>query len=110
MVHPSKTADQRHSLAIPWLAGQMGLAVLSEDLLVDDNDSGVDVVGWQPFASGRSGFPVWLAQCTVQIGYESKALQIPTEQWKQMIALDSTPQTAQRSLSPSGMVMIVGSR
>lgn len=80
--------------AIPWLAAKMGLAQLSEDLPVDDNDCGVDVVAWQPFASGRSGFPVWLIQATVQLAYERKALQIPLELWKQMIALGPSPDTA----------------
>lgn len=79
--------------AIPWLAGQMGLATLSDDLLFDDNDCGVDVVGWQPFVSGRAGFPVWLVQCTVQMGYESKSLQIPVEYWKQVISIGPSPQT-----------------
>ena len=80
--------------AIPWLAARMGVAQLSKDLPVDDNDAGVDVVGWQPFGSGRSGFPVWLIQNTLQLSFESKALQIPVELWKQMIAIGPSPDTA----------------
>ena len=80
--------------AIPWLAARMGVALLSKDLPVDDNDAGVDVVGWQPFGSGRSGFPVWLIQNTLQLSFESKALQIPVELWKQMIAIGPSPDTA----------------
>lgn len=30
------------------------------------SDGGVDVVAWQDFRDGRAGFPVLLAQCTVQ--------------------------------------------
>lgn len=80
--------------AIPWLAERMGVATLSQDLLVDDNDCGVDVVAWQPFSSGRSGFPVWLIQCTLQMGFESKALQIPLGLWKQMLDIGPSPDTA----------------
>lgn len=80
--------------AVPWLAERMGLAVLATDLPVDDNDAGVDVVAWHPFASGRSGFPVWLVQCTLQMNFENKALQIPLELWKQMIDIGPHPGTA----------------
>src|SRR5437763_1924046 len=34
------------------------------------NDAGVDVVVWWKFADGRRGFPVLLAQCTVQLAWE----------------------------------------
>lgn len=89
--------DGRPSLfedAIAWLASRMGLATLVDDVPVDDNDAGVDVVAWQPFSSGRSGFPVFLIQCTVQLSYESKALQIPVALWKSMIDIGPSPQTA----------------
>jgi hypothetical protein len=79
--------------AIPWLADCMGVATGEPDLAVDDSDSGVDVVAWQPFASGRSSYPVWLVQVTTQMDYVVKA-QIPVGSWVKALDIGPNPQTA----------------
>ena len=44
-------------------------------------DGGVDVVAWRPFPDGRSGFPVLLAQCTIEKDYRHKAGDVDTRIW-----------------------------
>lgn len=80
--------------AIAWLAEKMGVALLQTDLLPDENDHGVDVIAWKPFASGRSGFPVWLIQTTVQMEYTSKARDIPVMSWLRTLDIGPYPGTA----------------
>lgn len=55
------------------------------------NDAGVDVVAWSRFADGRSGFPVILAQCTVQVAWEAKLQDIDLNLWQKWIDFDTVP-------------------
>lgn len=59
------------------------------------NDAGVDVVVWWRFADGRSGSPVVLAQCTVQVEWGEKVKDIDVDLWEKWIDFDTVPpQTA----------------
>jgi hypothetical protein len=59
------------------------------------SDAGVDVVIWWRFADGRSGSPVLLAQCTVQVEWSEKVSDIDVDLWEKWIDFDTVPpQTA----------------
>jgi hypothetical protein len=59
--------------------------------LTSYNDAGVDVVVWWRFADQRAGFPVLLAQCTVQLAWEDKLDDIKLVLWEKWIDFDTVP-------------------
>ena len=59
--------------------------------LASYNDAGVDVVVWWRFADERAGFPVLLAQCTVQITWEKKLDDVKLPLWQKWIDFDTVP-------------------
>lgn len=79
--------------AVSWLAEKMGVADGQKDRPADANDAGVDVVAWMHFADKRSGFPVVLAQCTLELDYVYKSMQIPLLHWQRWIGIGPHPQT-----------------
>ncbi|HLG15243.1 MAG TPA: hypothetical protein VJH03_12170 [Blastocatellia bacterium] len=54
------------------------------------NDRGVDVIGWIPFAEGRSGQIVMLLQCTAGRDWKNKA-PVPIDSWREYIHWSSAP-------------------
>ncbi|MDQ3821644.1 MAG: hypothetical protein M3321_00155 [Actinomycetota bacterium] len=54
-------------------------------------DAGVDVVAWRFFADARRGFPVLLAQCTVQLDWENKVGDVKVDLWMKWIDFDTVP-------------------
>jgi hypothetical protein len=54
-------------------------------------DAGVDVVVWRRFADDRRGFPVLLAQCTVQLAWQDKVSDVKIELWMKWIDFDTVP-------------------
>jgi hypothetical protein len=80
--------------AIRWLADRMKVRVGSSYRPPYNKDGGVDVVAWRPFPDGRSGFPVLLAQCTLERDYARKAADVDTRVWAGWLALDVDPSTA----------------
>lgn len=54
-------------------------------------DAGVDVVAWRRFADDRRGFPVLLAQCTVQLAWQDKISDVKLELWMKWIDFDTVP-------------------
>ncbi|MEA2493187.1 MAG: hypothetical protein QOJ29_1098 [Thermoleophilaceae bacterium] len=61
------------------------------DALNSYSDAGVDAVVWWHFRDGRPGFPVLLAQCTVQISWGEKLSDINTDLWRQWINFRTNP-------------------
>jgi hypothetical protein len=55
------------------------------------SDGGVDVVAWRHFLDGRSGFPVLLAQCTVQLKWRPKTRDVSLELWRSWIDFPTPP-------------------
>jgi hypothetical protein len=55
------------------------------------NDAGVDVVAWWRFMDGRVGFPVLLAQCTVQLRWEKKLKDVDPDLWREWINFGTVP-------------------
>lgn len=78
---PSEFSD-----ALSWLADVLQLPDGDMDRPRDDKDGGVDTVVWKPAADGRSGFPIWLVQASVEHDVVDKASRvIPVESWKRWI-------------------------
>ena len=77
--------------AVPWLANKMGVTVGSGYRPPRRKDGGVDVVAWRPFADGKSGFPIYLVQCTLQQDVLKKTRDIDLRLWAGWLALDSDP-------------------
>jgi hypothetical protein len=80
--------------AIRWLADRMKVRLGAAYRPPYNKDGGVDVVAWRPFPDGRSGFPVLLAQCTLERDYARKAADVDTRVWSGWLALDVDPATA----------------
>jgi hypothetical protein len=80
--------------AVKWLASLMNVPLGSAFRSPYSKDGGVDVVAWRAFPDGRSGFPVLLAQCTLERDYRHKAGDIDTRVWSGWLALDVDPSTA----------------
>jgi hypothetical protein len=80
--------------AIRWLAARMGAEVGSAYRPPFRKDGGVDVVAWRPFLDGRSGFPVVLAQCTLEQDYVRKAADVDLRVWAGWLRLDVDPMSA----------------
>ena len=57
-------------------------------------DGGVDVVVWRHFRDARSGFPILLAQCTIQIEWRPKTRDVSLTLWSDWIRFVATPQKA----------------
>lgn len=80
--------------AVRWLAKKMHVPVGVAYRPPYAKDGGVDVVAWRPFPDGRSGFPVLLAQCTLERDYAHKASDVDVRVWSGWLALDVDPATA----------------
>ena len=91
---PSKFGrPQEFHLAINWLAEKLGLKLGSAFRPPRKKDGGVDVVAWKPFKDRRSGFPIYLIQCTLQKEYVSKSRDIDLRIWAGWLELDRDPVT-----------------
>jgi hypothetical protein len=90
--YPSKhgrpeTFDQ----AVVWLAAKIGLEAGRGYRPPRRKDGGVDVVAWRKFADHRPGFPIALAQCTIQAETFTKTSDIDLRLWASWLAMDSDP-------------------
>lgn len=77
--------------AVIWLARQIGLEPGRGYRPPRRKDGGVDVVAWRQFADRRPGFPVALAQCTIQAETFTKTTDIDLRLWASWLAMDSDP-------------------
>jgi hypothetical protein len=91
---PEPGRPERFADALKWLADDLGLAVGAGKASSNEQDGGVDAVAWRPFRDGRPGFPVALAQCTLQQAFEAKGSDIVLQRWKSWIAFHRDPLTA----------------
>lgn len=81
------------NLAIEWLAERMGISAGRAYRPPRRKDGGVDVVAWRPFLDRKSGFPVMLVQCTLQVELVSKSMDIDVRNWAGWLTLDADPVT-----------------
>lgn len=77
--------------AVRWLAGRMGTQVGSGYRPPRRRDGGVDVVAWRSFLDRRTGFPIVLAQCTIQAETFTKTTDIDLRLWASWLAMDVDP-------------------
>lgn len=77
--------------AIEWLAARMGVKVGHGYRDPRRQDGGVDVVAWRRFRDGRQGFPIALAQCTIQRETFTKTTDVDLRLWSSWLALDADP-------------------
>lgn len=89
---PSKFGrPQEFPLAIDWLADKLGLKLGTAFRPPRRKDGGVDVVAWKPFKDRRSGFPIYLVQCTLQKEFVSKSRDIDLRIWAGWLEMDHDP-------------------
>ena len=79
--------------AIDWLAAKLGVTPGSGFRPPRRKDGGVDLVIWNPFPDNRAGFPIYLAQCTLQQDFASKGRDIDLRLWAGWLALERDPET-----------------
>lgn len=90
--YPSKHGrPESFDQAVVWLAGKIGLEAGRGYRPPRRKDGGVDVVAWRQFADRRAGFPVALAQCTIQAETFTKTTDIDLRLWSSWLAMDSDP-------------------
>lgn len=77
--------------AIRWLAEQMQIRLGTAYRPPRRKDGGVDVIAWRPFPDGRPGFPIVLAQCTIEADFVAKARDIEVRIWSTWLGFDVDP-------------------
>ena len=91
---PSKYGrPEQFPQAIDWLAQKMSVRLGLAFRPPRRKDGGVDVVAWKPFKDRRSGFPIYLVQCTLQREFVSKARDIDLRHWAGWLDMDRDPIT-----------------
>lgn len=90
--YPSKHGrPESFDQAVVWLAAKIGVDPGRGYRPPRRKDGGVDVVAWRQFADRRPGFPVALAQCTIQGETYTKTSDIDLRLWASWLAMDSDP-------------------
>ncbi len=90
--YPSKHGrPEDFDQAVVWLAKRIGVEPGRGYRPPRRKDGGVDIVAWRQFFDGRRGFPIALAQCTVQEATFTKTTDIDLRLWSSWLALDSDP-------------------
>jgi hypothetical protein len=77
--------------ALVWLASQMKIKIGQGYRDPRRQDGGVDIVAWRRFLDNRQGFPIALAQCTIQRETFTKTTDIDLRLWSSWLALDADP-------------------
>lgn len=77
--------------AVLWLAKRVGLKPGAGYRPPRRRDGGVDVVAWRSFRDRRPGFPIALAQCTIQAEVFTKTTDVDLRLWASWLALDVDP-------------------
>lgn len=90
--YPSKHGrPESFDQAVGWLAKRIGVEPGRGYRPPRRKDGGVDVVAWRQFADRRPGFPVALAQCTIQAETFTKTTDIDLRLWASWLAMDVDP-------------------
>lgn len=90
--YPSKHGrPEAFDQAVGWLARVIGLEPGRGYRPPRRKDGGVDVVAWRQFADHRPGFPIALAQCTIQAETYTKTSDIDLRLWASWLAMDVDP-------------------
>lgn len=90
--YPSKHGrPEAFDQAVVWLASEIGLEPGRGYRPPRRKDGGVDVVAWRQFADRRPGFPIALAQCTIQAETFTKTTDVDLRLWASWLAMDIDP-------------------
>ncbi|WP_416954962.1 hypothetical protein ACNKF0_00075 [Nocardioides sp. T5] len=90
--HPSKHGrPESFDQAVGWLAQRIGVEPGRGYRPPRRKDGGVDVVAWRQFSDRRPGFPIALAQCTIQGETFTKTTDIDLRLWASWLAMDVDP-------------------
>jgi hypothetical protein len=82
---------QEFHLAINWLADKMHLTLGQAFRPPRRKDGGVDIIAWLPFPDNRTGFPIYLVQCTLQQNVLMKSRDIDLRLWSGWLEMDRDP-------------------
>ena len=93
----SHTEPTRLREVVDQIAGYLGESV-GDDInkLIDpnDKDAGLDLLCYRPFPDNRTGFPVYLIQCTTAQEWRKKVGEPSVNFWRQLIKFIIPPQKA----------------
>lgn len=78
--------------AIAWLGEQMGLRLGRGFRPPRRKDGGVDIISWRKFRDGKSAFPIFLVQCTIQSDLLKKSEDIDLRNWAYWLEFSRDPQ------------------
>ena len=67
--------------AIAWIGTLMGVHLGRGFRPPRRKDGGVDIIAWRKFRDGKSAFPIFLIQCTIQSDLKKKAEDIDLRNW-----------------------------
>ena len=82
---------------VDQVANYLGEAVgddINEWIDSKDKDAGLDLLCYRPFPDNRTGFPVYLIQCTTAQKWKQKAREPSVNFWRQLINFVIPPQKA----------------
>ncbi len=90
--YPSRLGRPREfDQAVLWLARRIGVQPGTGYRPPRRRDGGVDIVAWRQFLDKRAGFPIALAQCTIQEEAFTKTTDIDVRLWATWLAMDCDP-------------------
>lgn len=70
---------------VEYLSGRLNEGPTGDVLNPADKDAGADVLAWRPFADGRAGQLILLAQCATGADWKTKAADCQVEEWRRYI-------------------------
>jgi len=78
--------------AITWLGEKMGIGLGRGFRPPRRKDGGVDIVSWRKFKDGKTAFPIYLVQCTIQSDLRKKSDDIDLRNWSNWLDFSRDPQ------------------
>ena len=78
--------------AITWLGELMGIRLGRGFRPPRRKDGGVDIISWRKFKDGKSAFPIFLVQCTIQSELLKKVEDIDLRNWAYWLDFSRDPQ------------------
>ena len=77
--------------AVAWAATRIGVELRGGVIEDHPRDAGVDVIAWRDFPDGRTGFPILLAQNTVQFQFVKKPRDVQPSRWRDWLRIGVAP-------------------
>lgn len=77
--------------AVKWTAERVGVPLRGGVIPEEPKDAGVDVIVWQPYPDGRTGFRILLVQNTVQFSFRDKPREVRPSRWRDWLEIGAVP-------------------